>query len=43
MQNEVEVAIAKFIIHNDPKGVIVDYEEGKFTCNEQSISKQSKS
>jgi ATP-dependent Clp protease ATP-binding subunit ClpC len=43
MQNEIEVAIAKFIIHNDSKGVIVDYEEGKFTCNEQSISKQSKS
>lgn len=38
MQNEIEVAIAKFIIHNECKSVIIDYKDNNFICNEQPIS-----
>lgn len=39
IQNEVEVAISKFIIHNDCSDVVVNFKEGKFICSEKK-SKQ---
>lgn len=40
MQNEIEVAIAKFIIHNECNKIIVDFKDNNFICHEQPISKQ---
>ena len=39
MQNEVEVAIAKFIINNDAKSVIIDYKDSNFICSEKNSSR----
>ena len=35
IQNELEVELAKFIIHNDTNSVIIDYKDSKFICNGQ--------
>ena len=33
IQNELEVELAKFIIHNDTNSVIIDYKDNKLICN----------
>lgn len=40
VQNEVEVAIAKFIINNDAKSVIIEYKDSNFICSEKNISRK---
>ncbi len=35
IQNEVEVCIAKFIIHNECKSVNITFKDNQFLCNEQ--------
>ncbi len=42
MQNEVEVAIAKFIINNESKSVIIDYKDNNFLCHDQAASRKKK-
>ena len=44
IQNEIEVAIAKFIINNDCDSVIIDYKDNNFICDAKPLrkSKQSK-
>jgi len=39
IQNEVEVCIAKFIIHNECKSVNITFKDNQFLCNEQGKSK----
>jgi ATP-dependent Clp protease ATP-binding subunit ClpC len=43
IQNEVEVAIAKFIISNDCDSVIIDYIDNNFTCNAKPLRKSKQS
>lgn len=40
IQNEVEVAISKFIIHNDCNDIVVNFKEGKFICSEKKSGKK---
>ncbi|NDG52965.1 MAG: ATP-dependent Clp protease ATP-binding subunit [Flavobacteriia bacterium] len=42
MQNEVEVAIAKFIINNDSNSVIVDYKDDDFLCYAEPSSRKKR-
>ena len=42
MQTEVEVAIAKFIINNDAKSVIVDYKDNNFICYGNTTTRKKK-
>ena len=40
IQNEVEVAIAKFIINNDTESVIIDYKDSNFICSNEASSRK---